>query len=141
MNMFYVFLGLALFVSGAASAKTKSKSAIETKVTEGKFLAVEQGDYMHLQMQDSKGKEFFFWCLDKACRRIESVEEQKKLTGKMVRVHWRKVKKFLESAGEEVELELANYWHGQRLYADSLRFKVATSFSKRSSLPASSPCI
>ena len=106
MNMFYVLCGLSMFVSGAASAKTKSKSVMETKVTEGKFLGVEQGDYMHLQMQDGKGKDFSFWCLDEACRRIESVEEQKKLTGKMVRVHWRKVKKFLESAGEEVELEL-----------------------------------
>lgn len=106
MKKFYLLFGLVVFISGATSAKTKSKSAIGTKVTEGKFLGVEQGDYMHLQLQDSKGKNFSFWCLDEACGRIESVEEQKKMTGKTVRVYWRKVRKFLESAGEEVELEL-----------------------------------
>lgn len=106
MYKIFILGALLSFASGEAGGKNKPKVIDGKKVTYGQFLGVEQGDYMHLQIRDDRGQTKSFWCLDEACRPVESIEDQKKLVGKKVRIHWRKVKKFLEPAGEDVELEL-----------------------------------
>ena len=67
---------------------------------EGTFQGLEEGDYLHLNVQGASGPTSF-WCMDAAC---EGWDE--KPTGTRIKVIWKKVKENIPEAGGEMELEM-----------------------------------
>ena len=75
-------------------------------VLEGKFLRVEQGDYVHLVVRDAKGEErTFFVGPDRSFESL--LEHPERLRGTRVRVRWHTVKRNIPEAGGPMDIEEA----------------------------------
>ncbi|MFN8610615.1 MAG: hypothetical protein U0931_23950 [Vulcanimicrobiota bacterium] len=83
-----------------------SQWAFADSVLTGVISKVESGDYFHLTIKDSRGKEHsFFMGRDKSFDPLVAKPEAWK--GKKARVHWRTVEKNIPEAGGKMKIEEA----------------------------------
>ena len=76
------------------------------KVTVGTVQKVEVGDYYHLIIKDSKGKQqSYFMGNDKSFEGL--VKKPQAYNGKKVRVHWRTINKDIPEAGRKMKIDEA----------------------------------
>ena len=116
-----LLLALALFVSCTSlHAKDekpgKPAKAASTKTTEGTFVRVDEGDYFHFVITDTKGEEVSFFILKGDATVDKVVEEPGKFVGKKCRVQWKTSVENIPEAGGKLEIEqiLSVEWLGKK---------------------------
>ena len=86
---------LLVFAVGPSFAASRASKGH----TDGTFAEIEQGDYAHLVVKDSKGKRQSFFILrpDKSVQSY--IDNGSKLKGRKVRVHWEERNESIPEAG------------------------------------------
>jgi hypothetical protein len=94
-----VLLLLLLFtVSLAASA--------DLQILRGKFVGIEQGDYVHLNIKNEKGEvQSFFITNDPSFQQL--LDNPEKFTGRKVEVRWHTVERDIPEAGGKITIDEA----------------------------------
>lgn len=80
-------------------------NATETKETTGEFLGIDEGDYFHWRMKDSKGVEVSFFILNPGASVETVLEKPESFVGKRCRVTWKKSMETIPEAGGKIEVK------------------------------------
>lgn len=89
-----------------APADLQQEKAIDDIEVVGIFQGVTWGDYGHLELIDEQGKEYSFWLLNSIeGEQVADDPNVDSYIGRRCRVRYRKEKKFIPEANEEMEVE------------------------------------
>lgn len=91
--------------SDSKEGETVESPKTDAKFVEGTFTGLEQGDLFYFNIKDKAGKDHSFTVMktDAVYEKISAKPEEYK--GKKMKVYYKKVKKFIENAGGNVEFE------------------------------------
>jgi len=87
-----------------AALPALADKVLATGTTRGKFLRIDQGDYTHFVMRDSKGQEQDFFIIKGDGTVDKFVATPAKYKGKAVQVRWQRVMSNIPEAGGEIEI-------------------------------------
>ena len=100
-------------VSNGKEPKSKNKAGAG-QTAEGTFLRIDEGDYSHWVMKNSKGKEVSYFVLKPDASLEKVLANPKKFAGKQCRVQWKSTTENIPEAGGRMKVEqvLAVEWLG-----------------------------
>lgn len=104
MHLRHLLTTFALLLGFAATAAAESRATKGR--TDGTFAGIEQGDYGHFLIKDTKGKPQSFFVLrpDKSVQSY--LENPDKLKGRRVRVHWEERNEHIPEAGGKQRIKV-----------------------------------
>ena len=90
----------------SAAPRLSAESRASKGHTDGTFAEIEQGDYAHFVVKDSKGKRQSFFILrpDKSVQSY--IDNGSKLKGRKVRVHWEERNESIPEAGGKQRIKV-----------------------------------
>lgn len=93
---------LIMSVAGAAAADSKAAKG----QTDGTFAGIEQGDYAHFELKDTKGKPHSYFILrpDKSVQSY--LDNPTELKGRKVRVFWEERNEHIPEAGGKQKIKV-----------------------------------
>ena len=104
MTLRHLLTTFALLLGFAATAAAESR-AVKGR-TDGTFAGIEQGDYAHFLVKDTKGKPHSFFVL-RPDKSVESyLDNPDKLKGRRVRVHWEERNEDIPEAGGKQRIKV-----------------------------------
>ena len=120
------FVSIVVCLLFVIVADTRAESRAVMGSTEGIFVGIEQGDYAHFQIKDTKGKDDSFIVLrpDKSVQAY--LDNPTKFKGRKVRVHWKE--QVIPEAGgpmktvTKVESEATNSADGAEMKPEARSF-------------------
>lgn len=100
----------------AALKKGKATPKVATKIAEGTFVRIEEGDYFHWNMKSNSGEALSFFIMKPDASVDKVIDNPEAYVGKKCRVTWKKSTENLPEAGGKMEIEqiLSVEWLGKK---------------------------
>lgn len=107
MNSFRIFAATAFFAALVAFANPVfAGSKVKKGQTDGTFAGIEQGDYAHFQLKDTKGKPLSYFILRPDDSVQSYLKNPNKLKGRKVRVYWEERDEEIPEAGGKQRIKV-----------------------------------